>query len=143
MAVVIRMKRTGRRLRPSYRISVLDKRWPRDGKTLDTLGNYDPIAPKEELEVRLDVERARAWLDRGAVASETVNSIFRRQGVYEGRPVKPARTREGRAKETAKRERRNAAKAGRAERKSERREARVAAAAAAASEAAASEESAE
>ena len=46
MAVVIRLKRTGRRLRPSYRISVMDSRAPRDGATLETLGIYDPITTK-------------------------------------------------------------------------------------------------
>ena len=132
MAVVIRMKRTGRRLRPCYRISVLDKRWPRDGKTLDTLGVYDPLAPREDLALSLDVDRARAWLDRGALPSETVGSILRRQGVYEGRPEKAKPSRDGRKRDTAKKARRAAAKAGRLERKSKRREERQAAKASAA-----------
>ena len=45
MAVVIRMKRSGRKNRPCYRISVADSRDPRDGRTLESLGLYDPIAP--------------------------------------------------------------------------------------------------
>ena len=45
MAVVIRMKRTGRRNRPCYRISVADSRCPRDGNVLENLGLYDPVSP--------------------------------------------------------------------------------------------------
>jgi len=125
MAVVIRMKRTGRKRRPCYRISVTDKYLPRDGRSLDTLGVYDPIAPSEEAQLTLDVERARSWLDRGALPSETVASIFRRQGVYEGRPEKPARTRPGRAAQTARKASRAADKQQRAEAKSARRSARA------------------
>ena len=87
MAVVIRMKRTGRRNRPSYRISVADGRAPRDGRTLDNLGFYDPVSPVADLRLKLDVERARHWVQHGAQPSETVESIFRRAGVYEGHPA--------------------------------------------------------
>jgi len=101
MAVVIRMKRTGRRRRPSYRISVAESEKPRDGRTLDTLGVYDPLGVRPELQVTLDVERARHWLDQGALPSDTVRSIFRRNGVYEGRPVAEKRKRTGRYRDTA------------------------------------------
>ena len=84
MAVVIRLKRTGRRNRPCYRISVADSRWPRDGRTLETLGLYDPISKDNEKQATLKVERARHWLSRGALPSETVRSLFKRFGVYEG-----------------------------------------------------------
>ena len=97
MAVVIRMKRTGRKNRPCYRISVADRALPRDGRTLDTLGIYDPASSKPELRLRLDVERARHWIERGAKPSDTVNSILRREGVYEGRPVHKPRKRKERA----------------------------------------------
>ncbi|HED65680.1 MAG TPA: 30S ribosomal protein S16, partial [Planctomycetes bacterium] len=70
MAVVIRMKRTGRRNRPCYRISVADRAKPRDGRTLDNLGVYDPASPKEELRLTLDVEKAKDWISRGAIPSE-------------------------------------------------------------------------
>ena len=88
MAVVIRLKRTGRSLRPCYRISVTDSRAPRDGRTLETLGVYDPCAPREELRLTLDVERSKHWVSVGAKPSDTVNSIFRRQGVYVDRKPK-------------------------------------------------------
>ncbi|MBL4771121.1 MAG: 30S ribosomal protein S16 [Planctomycetes bacterium] len=103
MAVVIRMKRTGRKNRPCYRISVADSRSPRDGRTLETLGLYDPVAPSKEAQVRVDVDRARFWLTSGAQPSETVRSLFKRSGVYVdfGRP-KVKRDRSGRKKATAK-----------------------------------------
>ncbi|MFT5048955.1 MAG: small subunit ribosomal protein S16 [Chlamydiales bacterium] len=84
MAVVIRMKRTGRRNRPCYRISVADSRMPRDGRTLETLGVYDPVCPKDDAQTTLNVDRARHWIGVGATPSDTVRSIFRARGVYDG-----------------------------------------------------------
>lgn len=136
MAVVIRMKRTGRKNRPCYRISVMHRSFPRDGRTLDTLGLYDPASPKADLQLTLDVERARHWLAHGALPSETVSSIFARQGVYEGTPARKPRKRTGRWKETAKKKHRREAKAGRLERKGQRHTARVSARRAAAKAAA-------
>jgi small subunit ribosomal protein S16 len=120
MTVVIRMKRTGRKNRPCYRISVADQRAPRDGTTLENLGLYDPIAPRPEARLTLDVERAKHWLSVGAQPSETVRSIFKRQGVYAGAAPKPKRDRSGRKKKTKTGERRAAAKRARAERKAQR-----------------------
>jgi len=117
MTVVIRMKRTGRRNRPCYRISVAERRAPRDGRTLDMLGLYDPIAPKEEAQLTLNVERAKYWVSQGAQPSETVRSIFERKGVYEGAPEKKKRDRSGRKKKTKTGERRKAVKKARAERR--------------------------
>lgn len=125
MAVVIRMKRTGRKNRPCYRISVAVSSDPRDGRTLETLGLYDPASPKPELQLTLDVERARHWLAHGALPSETVSSIFKRQGVYEGLPARKPRKRPGRWKETATRKHRREDKAKRLEVKGERRAQRV------------------
>jgi small subunit ribosomal protein S16 len=125
MAVVIRMRRTGRRNRPCYRINVADSRSPRDGRFLETLGQYDPVSKDEEKQVTLNVERAKHWLSVGALPSDTVNSIFKRSGVYEGQaPAKPRR-RTGRGQSTKTREAKQTAKKARAERKGERRSARV------------------
>ena len=146
MAVVIRMKRTGRRNRPCYRISVADSRSPRDGVTLETLGLYDPIAAKVESQHTLNVERARHWLGAGAKPSATVHSIFKRHDVYEGDLAlglpKRKRDRSGRKRKTKTGERRLVAKQARNQAKTTRRAERVAArrtakkaAAAAASEA--------
>lgn len=133
MAVVIRMRRTGRRNRPCYRINVADSRSPRDGSFLETLGIYDPITPVEDAQVRLDVERARHWVSVGAQPSETVRSIFRKLGVYEGQEEPKPRSRAGRAKETQTGARRAALKADRAQKKEARRNERIAAKKAAAS----------
>ena len=99
MAVVIRMKRTGRKNRPSYRICAMDRRRARDGRTLETLGIYDPASPKPELELALDTERAKHWLAKGALPSETVASILRRQGIVLALPKK--RKERSRSKKTA------------------------------------------
>ena len=81
MAVRIRLKRMGRRKRPFYRIGVFDSRTKRDGKTIEELGFYDPIAKDEAKQVRLDRDRAMYWLSQGALPSETVASIFKRHDV--------------------------------------------------------------
>lgn len=140
MAVVIRMKRTGRRNRPCYRISVADSRSPRDGRTLETIGLYDPVSPNREQQTRVEVERARHWLEHGALPSPTVHSIFKRAGVYEGfgKP-KAKRDRSGRKKTTKTGTRRNAEKSARAERKKTRQDARLSAKRAAAKAAASQE----
>jgi small subunit ribosomal protein S16 len=140
MAVVIRMKRTGRKNRPCYRITVADSAKPRDGRTIETLGQYDPASPIEELRVSLDVERAKHWVDLGALPSETVRSLFKARGVYaEGDLVRPKRDRSGRKKKTAKGARRRAAQRDRATRKETRRTDRTKAKAAAKAQAVESE----
>lgn len=144
MAVVIRMKRTGRRKRPCYRISVADRSFPRDGRTLETLGVYDPASPREDLRLTLNAEAARRWLTKGAIPSHTVRSILKREGVYVDFPTQKKRKRTGRKRETATSTTRVGAQKVREERKTARRGERVtakrealkAAAAAAASEAA-------
>jgi len=138
MTVVIRMKRTGRRNRPCYRISVAERRAPRDGKTLERLGLYDPIASDPEGQVTLDVERARYWIGVGAQPSDTVRSLFERFGVFEGRVAKKPRKRPGR-RTTVAGERRAKEKVARAERKVARRSERSAARRAALSAAKAAE----
>ena len=131
MAVVIRMKRSGRKNRPCYKISVADSRWPRDGRVLESLGLYDPIASVAEARVSLDVERARHWLERGAQPSETVRSLFKRHGVF-GAPQPPKkRDRSGRKQPSKTKERRAARDATVAARRKERATARKAARAAA------------
>lgn len=141
MAVVIRLKRTGRRNRACYRISVADSRSPRDGRVLENLGLYDPVHPTKEQQSTLDIERARHWLEMGATPSETVRSLFKRHGVFTdwGQPAKP-RKRPGRKKVTATRTARIATKAARADAKKARHSARVAAKRAAAKAEAAAEE---
>jgi len=83
VSVKIRLKKFGAKKRPYYRIVVLDTRQPRDGKTIDELGIYHPI-DKEGAQIRLDEEKARAWLAKGALPSDTVRSIFNKQNIRLG-----------------------------------------------------------
>ncbi len=77
--VVLRLKRMGRRHRPFYRINAMDKRSPRDGRVIEHLGFYDPLAP-EERQLSINVERVGHWLSVGAQPSRTVASLLRRVG---------------------------------------------------------------
>lgn len=129
MAVVIRLKRTGRKNRPCYRISVADSRSPRDGRVLDNLGIYDPVCPKTENQSTVDVDKARKWLSQGAQPSETVRSVFKRHGVFIdwSLPTPKRRKRPGRKLSTATTNVRKADQKVRADRKSARRTERVSA----------------
>ena len=69
MAVRIRLRRVGSKKNPIWRIVVADKRSPRDGRTIETIGRYDPQTEPSTIEV--DEERARHWLEHGAQPSET------------------------------------------------------------------------
>lgn len=81
--VKIRLRRTGRKKTPIYRIVVADSRSPRDGKFIEILGQYRPLQGKEA--VTLDSDRANYWLDSGAQPTDTVRSILRRAGVLKAR----------------------------------------------------------
>lgn len=100
MAVVLRLKRMGRKNRPSYRISATDSRNARDGRTLETLGHYDPASPVESLRLKVDAERAQYWLGQGAIPSDTVASLLRSQGVTLPGAKHVKRDRSGRKKAT-------------------------------------------
>ncbi len=79
MAVKLRLKRMGAKKKPFYRIVVADSRSPRDGKTIDELGYYNPI--KDEAEIKVDKEKAIDWLNKGAQPTDTVRSILSKQGI--------------------------------------------------------------
>ena len=74
MAVRIRLARMGAKKKPFYRLVAADSESPRDGKFLEILGFYDPM--KEPPDIKLDLERAKYWLERGAQASNTVQSLL-------------------------------------------------------------------
>lgn len=126
MAVVIRLRRTGRKNLPCYRITVTDSRFPRDGRSLETLGLYDPLRRDAAAQLTLDQERTKQWLENGAVASDIVQSLFKRLGVFP-RKIEERRSRPGRKKKTATRSRREAAEKARLEVKAVRRTQRLAA----------------
>lgn len=93
MAVRIRLTRIGRMHRPFYRIGAFDSRTRRDGSALEYLGYYDPMLTTGQ-RVKLDAEKAQAWVDRGAQPTETVASFFREAGVqYKKSPRKRNRAR--------------------------------------------------
>lgn len=80
MAVKIRLARHGAKKNPFYRIVVAENDFPRDGRFVEILGTYDPL--KDPAEVNLKQDRVRHWLSKGAIASDTVRSLFKKQGVY-------------------------------------------------------------
>ena len=95
MATRIRLRRTGRKHQPTYRIVVTDKRAPRDGRFIETLGHYNPRTEPVTLEV--DAAKARDWLARGATPSDTVRSLLKKAGVFADAPAAPAPTAEATA----------------------------------------------
>jgi small subunit ribosomal protein S16 len=79
MAVRIRLTRVGAHKQPAYRVVVADGRSARDGRALETLGHYNPRT--EPVELVVDADKARAWLDKGAQPSDTVARLFRQAGI--------------------------------------------------------------
>ena len=77
--VRIRLTRIGSKKRPYYRIVVIDKRKARNGRFLEVLGQYNPIANPAQMEI--NGERAQYWLSKGALPSETVASILRKKEI--------------------------------------------------------------
>ena len=76
MAVRIRLRRVGTKNVPAYRIVVADARSPRDGRFIESLGTYDPRKATDNFKV--DLERAKYWVQKGAQPSDTVRSILKR-----------------------------------------------------------------
>ncbi len=77
--VVLRLKRMGRRNRPFFRLNAMDQRSPRDGRVIEQLGWYDPIAPVEK-QLVINVARVDHWLSKGAQPSPTVKSLLKKVG---------------------------------------------------------------
>ena len=78
MSVRLRLKRTGRRNRPFYRIGAFHHTTRRDGKPVEDLGWYDPVTKNDDRRFDLNLERAEYWLGQGAQPSETVRSLIKR-----------------------------------------------------------------
>ena len=81
MAVKLRLKRMGAKKRPFYRIVAADSRSPRDGRFIEVVGTYNPIT--EPAEVKVNEELALKWLQNGAIPTDTVRDLLRKQGVME------------------------------------------------------------
>lgn len=77
--VRIRLMRMGKKHRPFYRVVVADARAPRDGRFIEVLGYYDPM--KEPPEIKIDEEKAKAWLSKGAQPTSQARWVLRKAGV--------------------------------------------------------------
>jgi small subunit ribosomal protein S16 len=79
MAVKIRLARRGAKKKPFYRVVVADSESPRDGRFLEVVGTYDPL--KNPAAVTLKKERVEYWVSVGAQPTETVRSLFKKEGI--------------------------------------------------------------
>ena len=77
--LAIRLARIGKKKQPFYRIVVLDKRKPRNGRTVEIVGTYDPL--KKPALIHMNAERVKYWLSVGAQPSDTVRSFFTAQKI--------------------------------------------------------------
>lgn len=77
--VKIRLTRLGAHKRPFYRVVVADSRARRDGPFIEILGTYDPL--KDPSEIKLDMEKAKQWVERGAQPTDTVKRLMQRAGL--------------------------------------------------------------
>jgi len=84
MALVMRLRKLGSRGQPHFRIAVADSTKGRDGPFVEEIGWYDPKKPGENS--KLDEERARYWLAKGAKPSDTVRSLLKKHNVFGTRP---------------------------------------------------------
>lgn len=82
MAVRIRLTRMGAKKRHCYRLVVADSRFPRDGRFIEILGQYNPIT--EPVELVIDKEKTLEWLAKGAQPSDTAKRLLKKAGVIPG-----------------------------------------------------------
>jgi len=109
MSLRIRLARAGTKKRPFYHIVIADSRSPRDGRFIERLGHFNPLLPKEKTErLKLDVEKVKAWLAKGALPTDRVLRFLDAAGVMKretrNNPVRavPRKERKARAEEAAK-----------------------------------------
>jgi small subunit ribosomal protein S16 len=111
MSLKIRLARGGAKKRPFYRVVVADSRSPRDGRYIEKLGTFDPLKAKDAADrVVLDVEKAKAWLVKGAQPTDRVARLLDAAGAYtrearnnpeKAKPKKKAQERAAAAAEAA------------------------------------------
>jgi small subunit ribosomal protein S16 len=80
LAVRLRLKRTGRKNQPSYKVVAADSRSPRDGRFIESVGTYNPL--RNPAEIKFNEEKAFKWLKRGALPTDTVRSLLRKSGLW-------------------------------------------------------------
>ena len=81
MAVKMRLKRFGSKMRPFYRIVIMDSRTPRDGRTIEEIGLYHPIEV-EGKQITIDEAKAKEWLAKGAQPTDTVRGLLNQKGIH-------------------------------------------------------------
>ena len=79
MAVKIRLRRMGAKKAPFYRVVVADSRYPRDGRFIEEIGYYNPMT--NPAEVKINAEKAEAWLKNGAQPTETVKTLLKKSEI--------------------------------------------------------------
>jgi len=80
MSVKIRLARHGAKKKPFYRIVVADNDSPRDGRFMEIVGTYNPLPDPAEVTVKAD--RVKYWVGKGAILTDTVRNLFKKQGVF-------------------------------------------------------------
>ena len=76
--VKIRLKRMGMKKKPFYRVVVADERASRDGRFVDEIGYYNPVS--NPVELKIDAEKAQAWIKNGAQPTDTVRALLKKTG---------------------------------------------------------------
>ncbi len=79
MAVKLRLKRMGKKKAPFYRVVAADSKFPRDGRSIEDIGYYNPTT--EPATISIDEEKAQKWLANGAQPTDTVRDLFSKQGI--------------------------------------------------------------
>ena len=77
--LTIRLSRIGKKKKPFYRVVVIERTRPRDGRVVEAVGTYDPLKKPEE--IKLNADRIKHWLGVGAQPSDTVRSFIRQQKI--------------------------------------------------------------
>ena len=109
MSLKIRLARAGTKKRPVYHIVIADSRSPRDGRFIERLGYFNPLLPKDKPErLKLDLDKVRAWLAKGALPTDRVLRFLDQAGVMKreqrNNPTRaiPRKQRKAQAEEAAK-----------------------------------------
>ncbi len=79
--VKMRLRRMGAKKAPFYRVVVADSRYPRDGRFIEEIGFYNPTT--EPAEIKINADKAKAWIAKGAQPTETVKSLLKKSGIVD------------------------------------------------------------
>ena len=86
MSLKIRLSRIGAKKQAYYKLVIADSRSPRDGRFIEKIGFYNPLLPSDHADrLKLDLEKAKAWIAKGAVASDRVHKFLAKAGLVKAR----------------------------------------------------------